>query len=171
MGNISRNCPLSSSLNYYYILVYESLNNLAPPYMRNICASMFKMYAALTFDQQQTSNYMSQRCIPKVFSFQGPLSGITYHLMQDQLRLYVTLSGFTKRTTKLSKLLVTVHCVYTVVLFVVCLMSVPCNYSVVCLMVYIWYILCSVVPCIYHMPSDSVVFTVYTLYSPLLSVV
>ena len=40
---------------------------------------------------QLTSNYMSLRYIPKV-----------YNLMQDQLSLYVTLSGFTKRTAKVS---------------------------------------------------------------------
>ena len=63
---------------------------------------MLKMYAALTFNQQRASNHMSQRCIPKVFSFQGPLFGIFYHLMQDQLSLYVILSGFTKRATEMS---------------------------------------------------------------------
>ena len=63
-------------------------------------------------------NYMSQRRIPKVFSFQGPLSGITYHLMQDQLSLYVILSGFTKRTTKMSNKVISdcKLCIYCCVL-------------------------------------------------------
>ena len=83
------------------LLVYRSLNNPAPPYMRNIfqyvkdvCSNNLRSAANLKLYVPKTH--------PKSIRFSGPSIRITYYLMQDQPSLYVILSGFTKRTTKIS---------------------------------------------------------------------
>ena len=83
--------------------------------------------------------------------------------MQDQLSLYVFLSGFTKRTIKMSNKVISdcMLCIYCCAIFVVCLIAT--DYTLYN------YIMLSVVPCIYHVLS--VVFIVYTLYSAMLSIV
>ena len=81
------------------------------------------MYVTLTFAQQLTLNDMSQRHIQDVFGFQGPLSGITYNLTQDQLlkSLYnlKQLYQENSQSIKQSQLIVITHFVYIIMFSIV----------------------------------------------------
>ena len=158
MGNISRNCSLITIKPYY--VVYKSLNNLALPYMRNmfqyvkdVCSTNLRSAASLKL-------YVP-KMRPQSIQFSGPT--IWNNLPPDArsaISLYVILSSFTQRTTKMSNNIISdcKLCIYCcalccvlnsyrlyfvyIMLSVVCLMSVPCNPYILCALYIVYLNVC-----------------------------